>query len=202
MDSCFAVIARSVSDEAIQLSRVAMDCFAGARNDGSLLSRGMTSSVLAAAAILCISLAPASGGVWKHEVDPNDGDVLTYSADGRLQFYLGCGRGFALHVKYPGEAKREGEADIAIATSRGRMTFNGDFEDPDVFGGTDFRQSYLGYLHSDPRVFGRKWNAVKARLLNLLDSNGPITISAGDHNYRLPPIEAGDWHKALDSCKN
>jgi hypothetical protein len=166
------------------------------------LSRGMTTGVLATVVVLALALAPAFAGTWKHEVVPNDGDVLTYSADGKIQFYLGCGRGFALHVKYPGEAKQEGEADIAIATSKGRMTFNGDFEDPDVFGGTDFRQSYLGYLHSDPRVFGKKWNAVKARLLNMLDSNGPITISAGGRSYRLPAIEAGDWHQALDSCKN
>jgi len=166
------------------------------------LSRGMTTGVLATVIVLALALAPAFAGTWKHEVVPNDGDVLTYSADGKTQFYLGCGRGFALHVKYPGEAKQEGEADIAISTSRGKMTFNGDFEDPSVFGGTDFRQSYLGYLHSDPRVFGKKWNAVKARLLNMLDSNGPITISAGGRSYRLPAIEAGDWHKALDSCRN
>ena len=153
-------------------------------------------------AMVWIGLAPASAGTWKHQVVPNDGDVLTYSDDGQLKFYLGCGRGFALHVKYPGVARKEGEADIAISTSKGRMTFNGDFEDPGVFGGTDFRQAYLGYLHSDPRVFGEKWNAVKARLLNMLDSKGPITISAGDSRYQLPPIDAGAWHKGLETCKN
>ena len=79
----------------------------------------MTTGVLATVIVLALALAPAFAGTWKHEVVPNDGDVLTYSADGKIQFYLGCGRGFALHVKYPGEAKQEGEADIAIATSKG-----------------------------------------------------------------------------------
>jgi hypothetical protein len=146
--------------------------------------------------------APAAAGAWKHEVVANNGDELTYRDNGKLVFYLGCGRGFALHLKYPGPAKKEGEAEIAIATSRGRMTFNGEFEDPDVMGGTDFRQTYLGYLKSDPRVFGRKWNAAKARLLNMLDARGPITISAGGHSYRLPPIDAGDWHRGLETCRN
>jgi hypothetical protein len=133
---------------------------------------------------------------------PKDGNVLTYTEDGKILFYIGCGRGFAIHVKYPGQAKQEGDADIAISTSRGCMTFNGAFEDPQVFGGTDFRQAYLGYLHSDPRVFGKAWNAKKARLLNMLDSHGPITISAGENSYRLPAIDAGgDWHKTIDECK-
>jgi hypothetical protein len=64
------------------------------------------------------------------------------------------------------------------------------------------KQAYLGYLHSDPRVFGKKWNAVKSRLLNMLDSKGTITISAGKNSYGLPPIDAGDWHQGLQTCKN
>ena len=54
-----------------------------------------------------IGLLPASAASgWKYEVVPNDGHVLTYSEDGKVTFYLGCGRGFALQVKYPGEAKK------------------------------------------------------------------------------------------------
>lgn len=146
--------------------------------------------------------APAAAGAWKHEVVANNGDELTYRDNGRLAFYLGCGRGFALHVKYPGPAKTEGDAAIAISTAKGRMTFNGEFEDADTFGGTDFRQTYLGYLRSDPRVFGKKWNAIKSRLLRMLDTKGPITIAAGKHSYQLPPIDAGDWRGGLEVCKN
>jgi hypothetical protein len=58
-------------------------------------------------AISGIALASAAGG-WKYQVIPNDGHVLTYSNDGKVTFYLGCGRGFALHVKYPGQAKKDG----------------------------------------------------------------------------------------------
>ena len=158
----------------------------------------MTACVLVA----LVALATPAAGAWKHEVVANNGDELTYRDDGKLLFYLGCGRGFALHVKYPGPARKEGEADIAVSTSKGRMTFNGAFEDPDLFGGTDFAQTYLGYRRSDPRVFGKKWNATKSRLLNMLDANGPITITAGKHSYRLPPIDAGDWRRALEACRN
>lgn len=163
--------------------------------------RGGLKWLASSLALVSLGLAPASAA-WKHEVVPNNGDELTYRENGKLVFYLGCGRGFALHVKYPGQASKEGKADIAISTARGRMTFNGEFEDPDVFGGTDFSQAYLGYLHSDPQVFGKKWNATKARLLDMLDSHGPITVSAGKNSYQLPAIDAGDWHNALETCKN
>ena len=161
------------------------------------------SSLKLPALVLALTLtSPALAGTWKHEYVSNDGNVVTYSDDGKTVFYIGCGRGFAIHVKYPATAKPKGDADIAIATARGRMTFNGSFEDPDVFKGTDFGQAYLGDMHSDPRVFGRKWNATKARVLNILDSRGPITISAEGRSYRIPAIDVtSDWHKALDECK-
>jgi hypothetical protein len=51
-------------------------------------------------------------------------------------------------------------------------------------------------------VFGKKWNAKKARVLDILDSHGPITISGGDTSYQLPAINAGsNWHKAIEECK-
>jgi hypothetical protein len=163
--------------------------------------RGMTTGMLATAVVL-LAISPALAGSWKHEYVSNDGNILTYTENGKTVFYIGCGRGFAIHVKYPGQARKEGEADIAISTSRGRMTFNGDFEDPEEFKGTDFRQTYLGYSRRDDQVFGKRWNATKARVLNMLDSHGPITISAGDGSYRLPAIDAaGGWHKKIDECK-
>jgi hypothetical protein len=167
--------------------------------EGEARRRRMTACVLVA---IFAFTTPAAAGAWKHEVVPNNGDELTYRDDGKLVFYLGCGRGFALHVKYPGPAGKQGEADIAVSTSKGRMTFNGEFEDPDVSGGTDFRQTYLGYLRRDPRVFGKRWNAIKSRLLNMLDAKGSITIAAGKHSYRLPPIDAADWRSGLEACKN
>ncbi|MBI5265473.1 MAG: hypothetical protein HY852_27075 [Bradyrhizobium sp.] len=140
---------------------------------------------------------------------PNDGDVLTYNEDGKVIFYLGCGRGFALHARYPGQAAHEGKARITISTARGKMGFDGEFEEPfeardpvPMNLATTFRQTYLGYARHDPRVFGDKWNAQKARFLDLLDAKGAITISAGKDSYQLPPIDAGKWHKALKECGN
>src|SRR5258708_4795216 len=128
-------------------------------NNGGDMRRGLK-RLAGLTAIACIGLAPASvAGTWKHLVIPNDGDVLTYSDDGKVTFYLGCGRGFALHVKYPGAAKKKGETDIAISTAKGRMTFNGEFEEPfdakdpvPMNFATDFRQTHFGYQHSDPQV--------------------------------------------------
>ena len=170
-----------------------------------MVGNRVAATLIFAAGVLMASFfaaAPAIAGTWKHEVDKNDGDVLVYTEDGKQKFYIGCGRGFALHVKYPGTAKKDGEAEIALSTSKGRMTFIGWFENPEVFKGTDFAQTYLGYDRLDPAVFGKKWNALKARLLNMLDSGGPITVSAGSHSYKLPPIDAGAWHQGLEKCEN
>lgn len=167
--------------------------------------------IVAVASAFCIALAsPAIAGSWKHEVIPNDGDQLTYTEDGKVTFLLVCGRGFALHARYPGAAKKDGKAELAISTSKGRMNFAGEFQehvdvsDPaPMMLATEFRQTYLGYPKQDPRVFGKKWNATKARLLDILDSRGPVTISAGNNRYQLPAIDAGgEWHKGLESCKN
>jgi hypothetical protein len=77
-------------------------------------------------AISGIALVPASAaGAWKYQVIPNDGHVVTFSDDGRVTFYLGYGRGFALHVKYPGHAKKDGKARITISSGKNRMTFDG-----------------------------------------------------------------------------
>jgi hypothetical protein len=161
-------------------------------------------------AIGWLGLSPAAtAGAWKHQVIPNDGDVLTYTEDGKVTFYLACGRGFALHAKYPGEAKKQGKARITISTAKGKMAFDGEFEEPveardpvPMNFATEFGQTYLGYSKWDSRVFGKKWNAIKSRLLNMLDSNGPITISAANNSYQLPAIDAGAWHKGLETCKN
>jgi len=165
-------------------------------------------------AIIVIALdglaTPASAeSGWKHQFVSNDGNVLTYTEDGKVIFYMACGRGFAISVKYPGKTKKEGDAEIAIATSKGRMAFKGDFEEPIEVSdpvpmkfATTFHQAYLGYMHSDPRVFGKEWNEKKARVLDMLDSHGPITISAGRNSYQLPAIDVtSDWHKAIDECK-
>jgi hypothetical protein len=169
------------------------------------LSRGMTAGLM----IAVLGGSPAFAGTWKYEFVQNDGHVVTYVEDGKTIFYIGCGRGFALHAKYPSTPKTEGDATIQIATARDRVTFKGEFEEPieatDPVPGnfaTTFVQTYLGYAKRDPRVFGKAWDAQKARVLDMLDSHSPITISAGKDSYQLPAIDAGDdWHKKLDACQ-
>jgi hypothetical protein len=159
--------------------------------------------------LVCSASADPAEHGWKHQYVSNDGNVLTYSDDGKVIFYMGCGRGFAISVKYPGKAKKQFDAEITIATSKGRMAFKGEFEEPIEVSdpapmnfATTFHQAYLGYMHSDPHVFGKEWNAKKARVLDMLDAHGPITISAGKTSYQLPAIDvASDWHKAIDECK-
>ena len=161
-------------------------------------------------AFICIALAPAPAAAsWKYQVIPNDGDVLTYSDDGKVTFYLGCGRGFALQTRYPGRAGKEGKARIAISTAKGRMAFDGEFVEPievqdpvPMNFATEFSQTYLGYSKQDPQVFGKKWNAIKSPLLAMLDQPGPLTISAGSNSYQLPAIDAAEWHKGLEACRN
>ena len=159
-------------------------------------------------AIGWIGLSPASAASgWKYEVVPNDGHVLTYSDDGKVTFYLGCGRGFALQVKYPGEAKKEGKARITISNAKSKMAFVGEFVEPvevevpvPMNFATEFAQTYLGYAKNDPRVYGKKWLALRARLYALLGSGEPLTISAGKNSYQLPPIDAANWHVPFEGC--
>jgi hypothetical protein len=124
----------------------------------------MTAGLMMAA----LSSVPAFAGTWKYEYVSNDGHVVTYVEDGKTIFYIGCGRGFALHAKYPGTPKTEGDATIQITTSRDHMTFKGEFEEPleetapvPRNFATSFVRTYLGYAKRDPRVFGKAWDAQK-----------------------------------------
>ena len=153
------------------------------------------------------STAPAFAGAWKYQVVPNDGHVLTYTENDKVTFYLGCGRGFALQVKYPGKPTREGKARIAIADTKTKMTFDGAFVPPvevevpvPMKFATEFAQTWLGYARNDPAVYGKKWLAQRARLYALLGSGDPLTISAAKNSYVLPPVDAADWRQPFERC--
>jgi hypothetical protein len=168
--------------------------------------RERTNLLAALIAIGGIGLSPAAAG-WKYQVNSNDGHILTYSDEDKVTFYLGCGRGFALHLKYPGAAKKEGNARITIANAKTKMAFDGDFEQPfeakdplPMNFATEFRQTYLGYAKQDPRVYGKKWLAIRARLYALLGSGEPLTVSAGTGSYQLPPIDAANWRAPFEAC--
>jgi hypothetical protein len=147
-----------------------------------------------------VIVAPAQAGSWKYERDKQDHAILTYSENDKVTFFLGCGHTFALHVKYPGQAKTEGDASIVIATARQSMTLKGDFEELSDDLATTFAQYDLGYVRQDPALYGRKWEKLRDRLLDLMDSGRKLTISAGKDSYTLPPIDAKGWRKALGEC--
>ena len=94
----------------------------------SLLAYSPSFAITACVLAALVTLAtPAAAGAWKYEIVKNDGHELTYTEDGKVTFYLGCGRFFALQVKYPGEAKEEGEARITISAAKKKMAFDGEF---------------------------------------------------------------------------
>ena len=155
----------------------------------------------ASIAICAIGLAPASAaGLWKFEPDSRDNPILTYSEGASATFMIGCGRAFGLHVVYPGTAKKEGKARITISNGKTSMSFDGEFEEPFEDSHTNFVQWDLGFRRQDPELYGKRWKAVRNRLLDLLGSSAPLTISAGSKSYKLPPNDAGDWRPAFDAC--
>ena len=167
-------------------------------------SFAITACVLAALVTLA---TPAAAGTWKYEIVKNDGHELTYTEDGKVTFYLGCGRFFALQVKYPGEAKKEGKARITISAAKQKMAFDGEFvpnvkvEVPVPMDlATEFAQTYLGYAKNDPRVYGKRWLALRSRFYALLGSGEPLTIAAGKSSYQFPPIDAANWRTPFERC--
>jgi hypothetical protein len=80
------------------------------------------------------------------------------------------------------------------------MTFKGNFEEPFSDLATNFTQADLGYARQNPQLYEKKWEALRDRMLDLLDSGKPLTISAEGPSYSLPPIAAPGWRKALGEC--
>src|SRR6516225_9617728 len=64
------------------------------------------------------------------DFDPCEQPSLSYVEDGKDVFYVGCGRAFGLHVKYPATPKKEGKATITLANSKTSMKVVGEFTEP------------------------------------------------------------------------
>jgi len=156
-------------------------------------------AALAIVSSLGVSQAPAAEGAWKFEVDNRDQPVLTYIESGKEVFMIGCGRALGLHVRYPATAKKEGTARVTLANSKTRMTFVGEFEEPDATGVTTFLQWDLGDRRQDPRLYGKAWKRERDRVLDLLAS-GPITVSAEGRSYQLPAAKIPRWKEAFHQC--
>lgn len=158
-------------------------------------------SILLAAALFFFAF-PALGtaGSWKLESDSRELPALRYSEDGKVVFLLGCGRAFGLHAKYPGKANKSGKASITISNARSSMALLGEFEEPDGDDQTTFVQWDLGFSRQDPELFGKRWERIRSRLLDLIERADPLIISHGRNDYRLPRVDAANWRTALEKC--
>jgi hypothetical protein len=158
-------------------------------------------AIALALVIAGLVVAPAEAGTWKYGLDQQEHRELSYvEEDGKATFFIGCGRAFALHVKYPGEVKTQGETSVTLTSGKNRMTFKGEFEEPADDLATTFYQYDLGYRRQVLELYRKKWKAQRDRLLDLLDSGKPLTISAGKASYTLPPVDAKEWRKAIGQC--
>ena len=155
---------------------------------------------------LCVASSIASfpassmAGTWRFERDTREHPGLSYFENGKLQFVLGCGRALGLHVKYPGTAAKSGKASITISSGRASMKLRGEFQEPEADDDTTFVQWDLGFSRQDPELFGKRWDKIYLRLLDLIGSGQPLIISSGKASYRLPPPDAPGWKEALAKC--
>lgn len=160
---------------------------------------------LMVAALITGLVTPASSalaGSWIYELEmPRESPTLKYVEGDKATFLMGCGHAFALHIKYPGEVGKQGEpASLTISAGKRKMTFKGEFEEPfeDIAG--TFVQWDLGFRRQDPDLYMKKWDALRDRLLDLLDSGARLTISAGKDGYELPPVDAKNWRRPFEKC--
>jgi hypothetical protein len=72
------------------------------------------------------------------------------------------------------------------------MSFDGECLPP-FEGAMNFRQPCLGYEKQDPVLYGKKWQALESRLLDVIGCSEPITISARQSQLSA----AADRHRAL-----
>ncbi|MGT2503376.1 hypothetical protein ACVOMS_26455 [Bradyrhizobium guangxiense] len=161
----------------------------------------MKAAAFALALALLIVPSAASAGNWKLDFDNRNLPSLSYRDQGKVTFMLGCGRALGLHARYPGEAGSAGKATITIGNGRKSMRLVGEFEeisaDDDA---TNFVQWDLGFSRQDPELFGKRWERMLARLLDLMERASPLTITSGTASYQLPKIDAAGWRAAIEKC--
>ena len=136
-------------------------------------------------------------GSWKFEIDHRDHPALSYyDTRGRRIFGIACGLHFEMNAVYPGAAPKEDTTgSITIANGKTQKDFAGNVFAPSpevVEMPTDlpfFNQADFGH----PEVDADKWDALKNRFFDFLDSGRPLTISAEGKSYVLPPVKAPRW---------
>jgi hypothetical protein len=154
--------------------------------------------------LVCLAWFSGSPGQaadgWKFEPDARDNPILNYAENGKKVFSIGCGRAFGVEAKYPGVAKKQGRATITIANSKASMKFDGEFAAPESDGAMDFIQYDLGFRRQDPELYGKRWNRIKTRLLDLIGSGEPLTVSAGRRSYKIPAAAVSGWKEPFKAC--
>lgn len=138
-------------------------------------------------------------GAWRFEIDRQDRPWLGfYDTGGKTVFRIGCGTHFELDAVYPGEAPKQDhtEASITIGNGKTQMDFAGfSYSGPESFPPNTamFNQPDLGH----PELAEDKWRALENRVLDLVGSGQPLTISAEGKSYVLPATKASRWRARL-----
>jgi hypothetical protein len=134
-------------------------------------------------------------GAWTLDMDRYDRPWLTFQDTRRKTvFRFGCGTHYELDAVYPGEAPKQDhtEAGITIGNGKTKMDFAGfTYSGPESFppNTSMFNQADLGH----PELTGDKWGELEERVLDLLGSGQPLTISAEGRSYVLPPVKVPRW---------
>jgi hypothetical protein len=150
---------------------------------------------LSAASAAGATSKDTSKGAWKFEIDRQDRPWLGfYETTGKTVFRIGCGTHFEIDAVYPGEAPKQDhtKASITIAIGKTQMDFAGfTYAGPESFppNTSMFNQPDLGY----PELDEDKWRALENRVLDLLGSGQPLTISAEGKSYVLTPAKVPRW---------
>jgi hypothetical protein len=168
-------------------------------------------TLIAATTAACFPSALAAGGAWTFVIDRQDQPDLVYSENGNTAFSLGCGISFALYANYPGPANRTGDVSITIGNGATSMVLKGSIVTPAVNIALDkdgftvstpkagdavpaqFVQWNLGFNRTEPEEGGKQSQILEDRLLDMLDSKKPLTISAENKSYVLPAVDAPNW---------
>lgn len=164
----------------------------------------MRTAQLAAAIVVAfvtaIPAAQAGPGRWTYHEETNDGHILAFVEEGKIVFQLTCGRGFSLLVKHPGQPKTDGKARITLAAGKNKIDLAGEYVPPAENSAANFYQSYLGYGKNDERVYGKKWQELESRLLDVIESGSGFTIAAGEASYQLPGVDIDKWRRPFELC--